>query len=253
MPQVSNKQRLAFKSDSLCLVVLPCSEVLCECVAGCFDSFCLLVLLLSGDVETNPGPTLSVSDQLETIIENQKVSAIELKSIRENLDGHISDSNRRLASTEEKIESFTQTIKRVEECESTVLELREQIASLCSKVDDLEYRSRRNNLIIFGIKEDGAETPKSLRDAVLTEVFEEKLGITVGSVERIHRFGRQLQDKDRPVVMRFFDFNEKMNLLRNAKKLKGSGMSLSEDYPFRIQNNIAMRQSDTWRWSRDSA
>ncbi|CAN8029883.1 unnamed protein product, partial [Ixodes persulcatus] len=222
------------KSDCLCLIVLPCPGVLCDCIAGCFDSFCFLILLLSGDVELNPGPT--VDEQLAQIIESQKENSKELKSIQGKLDSHISETDKRLTSIEEKLESFSRTVERVDDCEHAVNNLNHQVATLMSKIDDLENRSRRNNLIVYGVNERETETPNSLREFVLTGIFEEKLGVKVSSLERIHRLGKKTPNKTRPVILRLFDFNEKMELLRNAKKFKETKISVSEDFSLKVQN-----------------
>ncbi|XP_072143807.1 uncharacterized protein [Dermacentor andersoni] len=128
-----------FKSDSLCLVVLPCPGVLLECFTECFDSIRLLALMLSGDVELNPGP--GIAEQLEEILQNQKASSCELKAIGVKLDSHIT---------------------------ATTLEIK------------------------------------------------------VESLESLHRLGRKAAGKAHPVIIRFFDFTEKAELLRNTWKLKGT-------------------------------
>ncbi|XP_072142344.1 uncharacterized protein [Dermacentor andersoni] len=194
--QVSRKSSSHdFKSDSLGLVVVPCPGVLCECVPGCFDSLCFVVLLLSADIEMNPGPT--VPEQLAAILDKQKALSNELKSIRESFLGP-------LASIEQKLLSLPETVLGVEECERLVSHLTGQTDFLLKKFDDLENRHRRNNLIIYGVEELETETEDSLRDAVLAEIFERKLGIKVSSLERIHRLGRKRTNRTRPVIMRFF-------------------------------------------------
>ncbi|KAM7287942.1 uncharacterized protein ISCGN_031633 [Ixodes scapularis] len=52
------KDRFYFyvKSNNVCLVVLPRPRAFLKCGSDFFDSLCLIVLLLSGDVELNPGP-----------------------------------------------------------------------------------------------------------------------------------------------------------------------------------------------------
>lgn len=76
--------RLAIReliSNSPSLIVLPCSGGLRGIIAGCLDSFCFAVLLLSADVKVNPGPP--TNEQLAAILENRSVSSRELESIRE--------------------------------------------------------------------------------------------------------------------------------------------------------------------------
>lgn len=96
-----------------------------------------------------------------------------------------------MASIEGKIESFAQTPQRTENCERSVTELQEEIASLKEAMDVVENHSRRNYLIVYGVSENETETTNSLREAVLTEIFEQKLGIKVNSHERINLLGKK--------------------------------------------------------------
>lgn len=52
----------------------------------------------------------------------------------------------------------------------------------------------------------------------------------VSTVERIHRLGKRRENKIRPVIMRLFDYNEKIEIFKNCKQLKGSNISVSNDF-----------------------
>lgn len=99
---------------------------------------------------------------------------------------------------------------------------------LHEKVTDLEDRSRRSNLVVFGIKENPSETTESLKKDVLTDIFATKLQVSCHSVGRIHRIGKH--GNQRPVIVFFQDYNEKEIILKNAHKLKGSDISIQNDY-----------------------
>lgn len=99
-----------------------------------------------------------------------------------------------------------------------------------SRSQDLEDRSRRRNLVIFGYTEPEIEDSADLRKRVVDGLFKEKLGVTVTSVERLHRLGAKRGDKPRPVILNFYDYNEKMLVLKNCPKLKGSPISIGQDY-----------------------
>lgn len=90
-----------------------------------------------------------------------------------------------MASIEGEIESSSQTAQRVDNCEHAITRINYQISSLMRKIDDLENRSRHNNLIVYGV-ECETESPTSLREAVLTGIFEDKLDIKVSSLECMH-------------------------------------------------------------------
>ncbi|CAN8028567.1 unnamed protein product [Ixodes persulcatus] len=221
------------KSNYLCLVVLPCPGVLCECLAGCFDAFCLFILLLSGDVELNPGPT--VSEQLETIILSQRDMVARLVSIEQRLEQPAASANERLTTIGHRIEALPFSAQKLEQCEATIESLKFQVVTLLDKVDDLKNRSHRNNLFVYGVNEEDNETLASIKKAVIEDLFKSKMVVKVASVERIHRLGKKVANKSRPVIIKFFDYNEKMLLMKNAPKLKGTKISVSEDYSRRVQ------------------
>lgn len=85
-------------------------------------------------------------------------------------------------------------------------------------------------MLVFGIPEGENETEEELKQKVLHDVFDKRLGVKVNTVERIHRLGKKRNDKTRPVIMRLFDYNEKTAVFSNCKKLKGSEISVSSDY-----------------------
>lgn len=120
--------------------------------------------------------------------------------------------------------------ERIKKLEAMLQGIENNERSQQEKIVELEDRSRRNNLIVFGIEEKNNETNDDIRSKVLVDVFEERLGVKVTTVERIHRLGRKQDGKIRPVIVRFFDYNEKITIFKNCKKLKDTGMSVSDDF-----------------------
>lgn len=129
---------------------------------------------------------------------------------------------------------FSSLPKQVKEIEDSMTQMQQKLASLEDKVDDFENRSRRNNLIIYGLKEPPRETPQMLQDNI-NEILENKLGIRAITVERCHRLGRIVENKDRPVILKFIDYREKMSVLKVTHKLKGSVLSFSEDFSYKVR------------------
>lgn len=56
--------------------------------------------------------------------------------------------------------------------------------------------------------------------------------------------GKKNRDKARPVIMNFFDYNEKLKVLKNCHKLKGTPVSINHDF---CQGTLAKRSK---LWSR---
>lgn len=95
-------------------------------------------------------------------------------------------------------------------------------------------RSRRNNLIIRGVVEDDHETEEILLRKVNDDVVSAILGVQVNSIERIHRLGRRLTGKTRPIIFRLADYRDKSRILSKCSRLKGTNYSVSEDFSKRV-------------------
>lgn len=77
-----------------------------------------------------------------------------------------------------------------------------------------------------------------------------KLGVTVSGIERIHRLGTKKNEKARPVILKLLDFRDKVKILKNCPKLKGSNISVSEDFSARIRN-VRKKLWDSCKPNRD--
>ncbi|KAH9361986.1 hypothetical protein HPB48_014925 [Haemaphysalis longicornis] len=101
------------------------------------------------------------------------------------------------------------------------------------KVDDLDNRSRRSNLIIYGVKEEEKECEDILREKVAKEILQDILKVNTSCIERIRRLGRvhqQEEAKRRPIILKLLNCRDKTAILKQCRKLKGSEYSISEDY-----------------------
>lgn len=98
-----------------------------------------------------------------------------------------------------------------------------------SRIDELEDRSRRNNLIFYGLP-DAKETWQQT-EAKLTEVLNETItSFPAGSFERAHRIGTLSPNKCRPVVAKFLNFKTKEQVFTARKLLKPKNITISEDF-----------------------
>ncbi|XP_077544496.1 uncharacterized protein LOC144156367 [Haemaphysalis longicornis] len=197
------------KTSDRCFIQLACPHSL-SALCLYVKEFVVSLLLLSGDVESNPGPT--VEELLEQLLEGQK-------------------------NVEKRLDAIDLKLKLVESCVSEVKEfggklsaLEKTVQRLEKQIVDLEDRGRRNNLLVFGVPEKEEETAESLMKEVVDDIFQAKLNVKVSSVERIHRIGRKQPEKSRPIILRLIDHREKLSVLKNCFNLKGSDISISEDF-----------------------
>ena len=100
---------------------------------------------------------------------------------------------------------------------------------LCERLRDLEDRSRRDNLRIDGIAELENETWEQTEE-ILHNLFKEKLELENISVERAHRVGNKGKNKKRTIVLKLASFKDKLKIISEARKLKGTNISINEDY-----------------------
>lgn len=113
-----------------------------------------------------------------------------------------------------------------------IQELRSENEKLKEKIYNLEKHKRLNNLILYGVK----ETEKSTADLIeiIKKKFKDDLNINFEDrdVNTIHRIGKNMTEKERPILLAFVNFWKKKEIVANKKKLKN--VYVSEDYPKEI-------------------
>ena len=98
------------------------------------------------------------------------------------------------------------------------------------KLIELEDRSRRNNLRFDGLTEDTNETWDDC-ERKIQKILSDKLEITEDvEIERCHCMGKRKENRPRTIIYRFLRFKDKQKILKNAKKLKNSGIYIYEDF-----------------------
>ena len=96
----------------------------------------------------------------------------------------------------------------------------------------MEDRSRRNNLRFEGITEHENESWDDCENKIY-DLLENKLEIDIENVviERAHRTEKKKnKNRSRPIVAQFSNYKDKMNILKNCKKLKNTRFSIFEDF-----------------------
>lgn len=97
---------------------------------------------------------------------------------------------------------------------------------LAAKTDDLEQRSRLENLRIFGLAEKSNENT----DQLVLDVAK-KVGVTLNlsSIARSHRVGKKRPGSSRPVIVKFVSFADRQRMFGAKKNLKGTKITIKED------------------------
>ncbi|XP_077551850.1 uncharacterized protein LOC144166065 [Haemaphysalis longicornis] len=159
------------RSNNLFLLLFPCPSVLACTVVECV--FVTKMLLVSGDVELNPGPTkqdaskqnsdvlLAIQDLTKHLDQRHDTLIKSIDEVKENqklLESKVLDLTTRLTDLEKRVDSFEdfQDGSHVQEMVATAV--RSEHASFQARLDEFEDRSRRENLIFYGIEDSASET-----------------------------------------------------------------------------------------------
>ncbi|KAM7286059.1 uncharacterized protein ISCGN_032944, partial [Ixodes scapularis] len=220
------------------LLLLQCPLVFLRIAYMCVHVFKLL--LLSGDVELNPGP-ITNADILAAIAEQSSKNDARhtemvdmLNQVKDNqhqLELKVLDINSRLAAVESLVE-LLDVPKHPTELSNVVSEaVRGETTVLNSRLNELEDRSRRDNLLFYGIadtlSEDWLQSESHIRDNLSTILG---LDLPGEAISRAHRLGSYSTNKCRPIIVKFSSSKFKANVFSQRFKLKGTGISVSEDF-----------------------
>ena len=155
--------------------------------------------------------------RLKSIEDRLNVNSTEVKGVKTsigNLDVRINKMNERM----EKLEKNNKDM-------------------MMSKIE-LEARSRRNNLLFFGVKEQEKEDASRL----IHDIIKKDLGLN-GSfpLQRAHRLGPvkrnvvgKSADRPRPIIVNFLDFRDK-ETVRSARSRLQAPISVQEDFPEEVR------------------
>lgn len=151
-----------------------------------------------------------------------------------------------------RLDGFTDSLRfHEQECNDKLDRMQRDLDAALQKIDDLENRSRRNNLVFFNIPEnddDGEEgrSCKSFMADFLEKIDPDLKGV---GIERAHRTpsfrpsGTRSSPGIRPIHVCFSSFETKEKVRKKcvdkfkAKKHEGTGRKLfcSDDYSKRVQ------------------
>lgn len=107
-------------------------------------------------------------------------------------------------------------------------ELERRIDNLDDHLDNLEAYSRKNCLIVHGIKEENNEAVESVVCNFFKEHF--RINIDAGAFDNLHRLGRNKSSNKhpRPIIVKFLSYLVRKKIWSNKRVLKGTGFLISE-------------------------
>ena len=198
--------------------------------------FLVAFFMQCGDIHCNPGPPKSAAKLSSFAYGQSPGSGNKPSSAPEPT---IADVVKMLSAMDKKIDSMCNTMQeqmdRVQTDIADVMkenhDLKEKVEKLETKLDDLEGRSRRKNLIFHGIPypEGRTETWEDCESAVKS-VLRDKMGMGDVEVERAHRL--KGGKAPHPIIASFHKYKDKERILTERRKLKEkkSDVFINEDF-----------------------
>ena len=209
----------------------------------------------------------SVIEQLEII--NQKLIT------KDDLREHLEETKNKI------IQSMTETIEKLEarvltlEIEKDNLEKKlkflnvkceqsEEVAKLATykselamrRLNDLEQHGRKDSVRMFGVRDlNQQETAEKTVDVVVDVLSRINLKISKNDISIAHRLGRFVQNKPRPIIVKFKSRIHKNQVLYQRRKLKGTGMGISEDLTsknYEYLQKLQHHKDVETAWTRDA-
>ncbi|XP_037275435.2 uncharacterized protein LOC119168126 [Rhipicephalus microplus] len=233
---------LAKKSSNYLLFQLP-SPHCCVLVALECSRVIRALLMMSGDIESNPGPASNaVLTELQKLSAGQTELISQVQDLKSHLlstDKSIADLSRRMTDLEGHCQNIISLRTDVEALRRDTARASALLRKLEARVDEAENHSRRNNLIFYGLPEStGSEALVQVEQLVIKHC-RDRLGISIDpkEIERAHRLGRRKgTNHHRPIIVKFAFHKTKGEILSNGRKFKGTTFSVGEDFSRRVQN-----------------
>ena len=147
-----------------------------------------------------------------------------------------------IESVDDKLNACTTAIEILAEQHKTLAEETERkMKQLEESLQAQEDQMRKNNLIIYGIKEQDKEDWTKTEDLVRTFIRTDlKLDTEEMELERAHRLGKKTTGKDRPIIIRFLK-------MRQRNSVRDSVIQLQRDtgkdgrYEYRVSDDLSQQ------------
>lgn len=146
-----------------------------------------------------------------------------------------------LQKLEEKLdkqaEQITQSVTRnvmeaIDDKMNTIIEennyLKNKISELETKIKSLETAKRKNNLVFFGVEEEG-KTETELVDHIKDIVEDTGVQMNSQEISNLYRIGKKTENRSRPVVVSLTTMWKKHLILKNKSSLPPN-IYVKEDY-----------------------
>ena len=171
-----------------------------------------------------------------------KISALE--TVIEKKDKALADLNQQVGFLKSEVSNLqkscnflsNETSDLKNESKNLKEKHQNELKEVRDKTVDLEDRSRRDNLVFYGIEEtNGEDCEQVVIDNILIKsgmFMKEEVDKSVNIFERVHRLGPKKRDQQRPrpIIAKLGSYKDKEKILQRSYKLKHSPFGIAEDF-----------------------
>ena len=229
-----------------CTFILLCALFICVANAR---SPVVNKLLLSGDVESNPGPGIEdvlqelrsfradILSQFEALRADMSTLKTDMTVMRDEVD----KVKEEMSGVSLKMGEMKKTVD-TQYCDIDTLifqfaEAKERIERMEETMEKQERYSRRDNVIIYGIEEQDGENATQKVVSVLNENLTGKTWSGADFV-RAHRLGGKTGEKQRAIIARLCTSEDKFLITKARSILKEKGVGVSNDLTLNQRNQL---------------
>lgn len=169
----------------------------------------------------------------------------EITTLQQEIERKLTDNINELQTQKATMAEAQERIAGLEEWKidagEVMMEMQEQTRQMQEKITDLEGRSRRNNIRIFGVPE---ETEENSTSKYVDQLLKTELQLPEGTELHIQRAHRALAQKPSPnapprsIIVNFLKFETKEMILKTAWKKKiqvgNKQIFFDHDYPAEV-------------------
>ena len=179
----------------------------------------------------------AVLNKMDDLLKAKAEQEVQLNYILQKLENLEISQKKTADDVKDLKQSYGFLEEQVTEVKSDIAEKasRRELTKLEKKIDDLENRSKRSNIVIWGLREDAEKEYDSLELFLAHNFFGNHMGIEGIEVMRAHRTNVKERAaaaaKPRPIHVYLRRYTDKVKILKAAAKaLKDSLLRVSNIY-----------------------
>ena len=206
-------------------------------------------------------------DRIDTVVQRAVAVAMERERQKLNNDMEKRENklcellDEKLASLQNLEISIDSKLQKLRDIEKSVSDNKTEVNALSNRLDHIEQYSRRNNIRILGVK----TTPDEDTNEIVCNVAQQ-IGITLTpcDIDRSHRLrrpntnphdvqsqgsyagaARNVKLSTPPIIVKFTSYRPKLKMMKNRRKLKGTGTVIVEDLTKKNSNLLFQTSKHT--------